>query len=86
MITQQVKDGFTTKSDAEIFEQPEKIGFQVVTLVLRREALKRFDSAFCFIGVYGNRAHWLTVDLLDESRGVLKKSTDWPYALGIPDF
>ncbi len=61
------KDLLCDKSDAEILNKPERLGF-VVTWILR-EALKKIDSAFA---LWGGCHHVAAVDLLDENEGFLK--------------
>lgn len=74
------KDGWCSKSDAEILENLKDWVSRCDVKYVKSDALKKIDSAFA---LWANGQYVSALRLLDENEVFLKKS-DWPYyALGI---
>ena len=74
------KDGWCTKSDAEILNSLKDWVSRCDVKYVKSYALKKIDSAFA---LWANGQYVSALRLLDENEVFLKKS-DWPYyALGI---
>lgn len=74
------KDGWCSKSDAEILESLKAWVMKCDVKYVKSDALKKIDSAFA---LWANAQYVSALRLLDENEVFLKKS-DWPYyALGI---
>ena len=74
------KDGWCTKSDAEILNSLKDWVSRCDVKYVKSDALKKIDSAFA---LWANGQYVSALRLLDENEVFLKKS-DWPYyALGI---
>lgn len=74
------KDGWCSKSDAEILNSLRDWVSSCDVKYVKSDALKKIDYAFA---LWGNGQYVEAVHLLDENEVFLKKS-DWPYyALGV---